>query len=301
MAEHAAEAAHGAPGEDAISDFLSAEGLFRPNVQQPQACFIGPHCTGKTTAVRHVVQLLRQDGVRIDSDPRGADVTLIQEVARKLMDSLGISGADLAEPSRFTYLQTELVRRYAELAQSAPRWLSDRSAIDPMAYMLWREPDAYAAFKKLVDPYGSIGSLYRGSTIYLFSPLESILDQHGRTVHDGTRLRSTLDELEQLHACFEKVLKEYNLPYRSVNASTLSVDEVRLLFQDSVVRPEQGLEGIYVPVENIDALPCQSVEWRLCDSLLHQNRQVIVVLPSDPEACWQLDAHRTNFHLKLYL
>ncbi len=91
----------------------------------------GPGGAGKTTLSSELRRL-----------PKFKTYKTISEVARKILSGRNLGKDHLRRVETFLWLQREVVRaqrREEERLEKVPGFVSDRSVVDSLAYVLWRE------------------------------------------------------------------------------------------------------------------------------------------------------------------
>jgi len=175
--------------------------------QRKWVCIVGPHGTGKTVLPSKLTKALNENRVVFDA---------CEELARGLIDSMGLTQRDFNEfTERVVDFQRRLldlyVRRHGDAKGRA--LLSDRSAIDQLAYLDWHVERGRLQKHVLDEEWeraSNLGlqSLYAGTHFVLMSP------QAGFCKDDGTRMLSSLQEQWDLHAAFVRVFRRAGLPFR---------------------------------------------------------------------------------------
>jgi nicotinamide riboside kinase len=178
---------------------------------------IGPQSTGKTTLVKALVDCL------------GGNVPVIQEVARNVMREKGYSRIDVDsnDDERKFGLQCDIFNAQVEkelvLTQAGTPFVSDRSAVDPLIYLLHysgRETTnritSKDEWRKVRDRYADTNQ----SLIVLLSPVREFL------IDDDVRYMSkSLNDWHLLAADFRLFLAEEEIPFIEIGKDVLDIKD----------------------------------------------------------------------------
>jgi nicotinamide riboside kinase len=178
---------------------------------------IGPQSTGKTTLVNAMAQSLE------------GDVHVIQEIARTVMRERGYSRNDVDSDNserRFT-LQQDIFNAQVEkemmFLQSGKEFLSDRSAVDPLIYLMHFSGQNEVNRITSTDKWRKVRSRYADynqSLVVLLSPVASFL------VDDDVRYMSkSLDDWNALASNFRLFLDQEKIPFVEIGEEILDIKE----------------------------------------------------------------------------
>lgn len=176
---------------------------------------IGPQSTGKTTLVNAISKSL------------GGDVPVIQEVARNVMQEKGYSRIDVDcdnRERRFA-LQHDIfeaqVQKELTFIQSDVEFLSDRSAVDPLVYLMHYSGRTELTRITSTDKWRKVRERYadsKQSLVVLLSPVSSFL------VDDDIRYMSkSLEDWNALASSFRQFLLEEEIAFVELGEEILDI------------------------------------------------------------------------------
>lgn len=179
---------------------------------------IGPQSTGKTTLVNALVQRLE------------GNVPIIQEIARTVMKSKGFSRNDVdsEDPERRFSLQlaifeAQIAKERSLLESNRSRiFLSDRSAIDPLIYLMHysgvdtlRRITSTSEWRDVRDRYADRSR----SLIVLLLPVKKFL------VDDEIRyMAKSVEDWYALSSAFQSFLVCQGIPFIEIGEECLDID-----------------------------------------------------------------------------
>lgn len=145
-------------------------------------------------------------------------------------------------------LEQEGVARSVAGSSAARIVLSDRSAIDPIAYAVStaaNEKDARERMRVLVDTVEFQAALgrYRDGTFVLFKPVPEWL------VDDGVR---SMDKQDQVFEVFRDVLRELDIPYAELGEEVKDL-QARVTFAKRLISQVVGM-GLFLLKNGIKML-----------------------------------------------
>jgi len=188
--------------------------------------FIGPSSTGKSTLFHAVVKAMGLDPGQC-----------ITEVARTVMKNTGFSrktvgDIEMQRTIMKAQLEQEQLARSVAGGGAVRMVLSDRSAIDPVAYAVFtaaNEGDARERMQVLVDTpeFQTALRWYREGTFILFKPVPEWL------VDDGVR---SMERQDQTLEVFRDILKELGIPYVELGAEIKDL-QARVTFATRLINP----------------------------------------------------------------
>ena len=178
---------------------------------------IGPQSTGKTTLIKALVEFF------------GGDGAVIQEVARNVMREKGYSRIDVDsnDDERKFGLQRDIFNAQVEkelaLVQAGTPFVSDRSAVDPLIYLLHycgRETMSRITstdeWRKVRDRYADT----KQSLLVLLSPVREFL------IDDNVRYMSkSLDDWHLLATNFRLFLVEEEIAFIEMGKDVLDIKD----------------------------------------------------------------------------
>src|SRR5271170_5576290 len=164
---------------------------------------IGPQSTGKTTMVKALVERLK------------GDVPVIQEIARHVMKEKGYSRIDVdsTDLERRFAMQNDIFHAQLEkedsYLESGTNFVSDRSAIDPLVYLMHYSGTNMAdkiisrvEWQKVRERYGDM----KESLVVLLLPVEEFL------IDDDIRyMAKSIQDWHSLAASFQRFLHEQDI------------------------------------------------------------------------------------------
>jgi nicotinamide riboside kinase len=202
-----------------------------PREQQLPCCLyiIGPQSTGKTTLVNALARAF------VDNVP------VIREVARKVMAEKGYSKVDVdsTDPERRFKMQRDIFTAQVETENSLLNskdlsFLSDRSAIDPLIYLLRYSGTTHLTRLTSTDLWNDVRDRYRDvskSLILLLLPVEKFLDDD-----DIRYVPKSLEDWYALADDFRAFMVEEKIPFLETGDECLEVEE-RVLWVLSKLLP----------------------------------------------------------------
>ena len=178
---------------------------------------IGPQSTGKTTLVNAIAQSLE------------GDVHVIQEIARTVMRERGYSRTDVDSDDserRFT-LQQDIfnaqVQKEITFLQLGKEFLSDRSAVDPLVYLMHFSGQNELNRITSTDKWREVQNRYADanqSLVVLLLPVASFL------VDDEVRYMSkSLDDWNALALNFRLFMDQEKIPFVEIGEEILDIKE----------------------------------------------------------------------------
>ncbi|KAF9644028.1 hypothetical protein BDM02DRAFT_3157297 [Thelephora ganbajun] len=187
---------------------------------------IGPSSTGKSTLFHAIVKDM------------GLDLgQCITEVARTVMKNTGFSRETVGDIGMqraimIAQLEQEHVARSVAGGGTVRVVLSDRSALDPVAYAVLtaaNEDDARERMRVLVNTpeFQAALSRYREGTFILFKPMPEWL------VDDGVR---SVEKQGEVFEVFHGVLKELGIPYVELGEEIKDL-QARVAFATGLIDP----------------------------------------------------------------
>jgi len=164
---------------------------------------IGPQSTGKTTLVNALVERFR------------GDVPVIQEIARHVMKEKGYSRIDVdsTDSERRFAMQNDIFHAQLEkedsYLQSGTTFVSDRSAIDPLVYLMHYsgtkmldKVTSRVEWQKVRERYGDA----KESLVVLLLPVEEFL------IDDDIRyMAKSVHDWHSLAVSFQRFLHEQDI------------------------------------------------------------------------------------------
>lgn len=197
---------------------MSAKADERPAIRLSRNVYIvGPQSTGKTTLVKALVQRL------------SGDVAVIYEIARHVMKEKGYSRIDVdsADMERRFSLQNDIfqaqVRKEQSLIESGIDFVSDRSAIDPLVYLMHysgtemlERITSTAEWRNVRERYGDA----KVSLVFLLMPVEDFL------IDDDVRyMAKSLDDWHSLASSFQRFLREQQISGVELGVECRDIDD----------------------------------------------------------------------------
>ena len=207
---------------------------YTPSGEQQLPCcvyIIGPQSTGKTTLVNALARAF------------GDDVPVIREVARKVMAEKGYSKVDVdsSDPERKFKMQRDIFTAQVETENSLLNsttqdlsFISDRSAIDPLIYLLRYSGTTHLTRLTSTDLWNEVRDRYRDgskSLILLLLPVETFLDDD-----DIRYVPKSLEDWYALADDFRAFMVEEKIPFLEIGGECLEVEE-RVLWVLSKLLP----------------------------------------------------------------
>ena len=178
---------------------------------------IGPQSTGKTTLVNALV------------DNLGGDVSVIREVARTVMQEKGYSRIDVDsnDLDRKFALQHDIfnaqVEKENEFIQADTAFVSDRSAVDPLIYLLHYTGSKTMGRITSTEEWENVRDRYadtKQSLVVLLSPVHEFL------IDDNVRyIPKNLEDWYLLAANFRLFLVEEGIPFVEIGKEILDIKE----------------------------------------------------------------------------
>lgn len=191
---------------------------------------IGPQSTGKTTLVNALSRAFNDK------------VPIIQEIARNVMAEKGYSKIDVDsdDKERRFSMQRDIFAAQVEAEMSfvssseGTSFLSDRSAIDPLIYLL-----RYSGREELErlttnEVWETVRDRYRDtskSLVLLLSPVEQFLDDD-----DIRYVPKSLEDWYALAEDFRAYMTDEGIPFIEIGGECLEIEE-RVLFVLSKLLP----------------------------------------------------------------
>lgn len=184
----------------------------------PNKCvyFIGPGSTGKTTLTKAVWKKC------------SPETSMLTEVARTVLRKLKYTANDISsDPIKCYNLQkaifVEQCDKERELLETNRKFISDRSAIDPLVYAeFYINGNTFDPFLDLEDTkWHEIKLRYqdeRNTLIVLIEPNESFLK------NDGTRKMPTdLEEWKSFYRCFLSFMNKNQIPFKIIPSNVTNI------------------------------------------------------------------------------
>lgn len=195
-----------------MSEFQARSGKNRPSFQS--IYLVGPSSSGKSTLCDALERAL--------TDLRREEVVVIKEVARTVMAATGFTRDDVGRLAMQEAIMHAQLR--AELAARASNpgavLISDRSAIDPVAYARLfdaRSPGNAGDVVALTQQteFQRLLPIYRKSLFVLLRPVQEWI------VDDGVR---SMEDQWPSYQMFKEVLQELGIRFHEVGDEVLDLD-----------------------------------------------------------------------------
>lgn len=182
---------------------------------------IGAQSTGKSTLVEALKGIYTNN-----TGPESPKVIIIEEVARKVLEDLGISGPDSINSTEdFLQLQAAVLKGQLGAESKAKRknvawYISDRSGLDPIVYARLFVGNEGAQMLLESMEWASLERNTKAGWVFLCEAGCTWL------VDDGMRLMpKDLEEKEHVDQAFRSLLRERKIEYCIVPRSVTAMDE----------------------------------------------------------------------------
>lgn len=175
---------------------------------------IGPQCTGKTTLVLKLEEILSDESVS-PSRPR-----IIHEVVRHIMGTENFSVDDFGT-ERWIQLQQRTLTTQADIEEhlQQERFISDRSVLDPIVYAQLGG-DALSELRKSDHFHASVKRMQDGLVVLCEAGQKAWLSS------DGVRVAfENVERWEAMTDQFKMLLAEERIPYHVLSGEVVSVEE----------------------------------------------------------------------------
>lgn len=187
--------------------------MFLPN---KSVCLVGPQSTGKTTLSNALKEKF------------GSNVILVQELARSVLKNFDCNTDDIFNDiDKLLELQKCILmaqcKTETQLTEQHKKYISDRSAVDPMVYAkFYLKPEIFQSLCDL-DTWKTMKLMYQNQSemlLILIEPNERLLR------FDGVRkMPGDLEEWFRFHECFVSFMKENDIPYKIIPNECLSLQQ----------------------------------------------------------------------------